>query len=221
MPDFTKMTDEQKQAYNKATKLWEKNNGRTRIEVLNQPLLNIDKLLIQFQSYDRNTNKQNGFIPMYLDPAKFLAFCIRVCNGEILRKAQQIKKIKASNQNVYVDPLFKEMGGMTPEVVAAKKAKNPQDLAGYNLTIGAGQGISRTLEVTTGDLSTFLISVIATPGTKDRNGLIVPVRGANVTKYTIGLSAEDLTSLCGITKVVLETYYANKNYYNALAYLQN
>lgn len=217
MIDFKNMTQEERDAYNKATKIWEKTNGKVRVEILNTALFNIDKLVINFQKYD-SSNKQNGFIAYYINPSKALGFCNKVVNGQILNAAKKMKDLKAKDPNVALPDLFKDMGGMTPEKVIASQSSGNNLLHGLNFSLQKGEALSRTLNITVGDKVLFLLAAHACPGVQNPQGLIVPKKDTRRLDILIGLSSDELMELASVTKPVLEAYFADKSYTMAKKY---
>jgi len=167
------------------------------LEILNSSF-EIDRVHLNFVQYDQaqaTGSRIVANIPIYLEFAEFLALSEDVIMGFLQAKAAAIAAESAATKQ-YPKPAFIAMGGTSAKVLA-KRGQARAD----------GMSESRQFKITSGTKYPFLLTAESGAGKEDERGLIVPAFGAKPDKrILLGMSAEDLKSLCMIVKLHMQSY---------------
>jgi len=167
------------------------------LECLNDSF-EIDRVHLKFVQYDQTQATGSRIvadISIYLEFAEFLALSEDVVMGFLQAKASAITAA-ASETKQYPKPAFIAMGGTSAKVLARR---------GQARTDGMSE--SRQFKITSGTKYPFLLTAESGAGKEDERGLIVPAFGSKPDKrIMLGLSAEDLKSMCMIVKFHMQSY---------------
>ena len=167
------------------------------LEILNSSF-EIDRVHLNFVQYDQaqaTGSRIVANIPIYLEFAEFLALSEDVIMGFLQVKAAANTAIAAETKQ-YPKPAFIAMGGTSAKVLS-KRGQARAD----------GMSESRQFKITSGTKYPFLLTAESGAGKEDERGLIVPAFSSKPDKrIMLGMSAEDLKSLCMIVKFHMQSY---------------
>lgn len=128
----------------------------------------IEKLKINFFNYD--ATKAVGArladdISIYMDLPEARRFCRKILNGTFTKAIMAEKEKKKANAAYYCSPVFKSLGGISAENLAARGKKRDD-----------GKSLSRSIsiEVSTSDKYAFTLIGSSGAGNTSATGLIVP-----------------------------------------------
>ena len=171
------------------------------LEVLNTSF-EIDRVHLNFVQYDQaqaTGSRIVANIPIYLEFAEFLALSEDVIMGFLQAKAAAIAADAAATKQ-YPKPAFIAMGGTSAKVLV-KRGQARAD----------GMSESRQFKISSGTKYPFLLTAESGAGKEDERGLIVPAFGSKPDKrIMLGMSAEDLKSLCMIVKFHMQSYITSQ-----------
>lgn len=131
------------------------------VEAMNNAF-KIEKVLLNFCSYDDKTKKMTANIPIYLDFAEFFALKQDVVSGRLhaLAEAEKAKGAK------YPKEIYLKQGGVS--------AKN---LAARNQSRADGMSLSRQMKIVPGMKFPFMVQGEQGKADENAQGLIVPRYG--------------------------------------------
>lgn len=156
------------------------------VESLNDAF-QIGKIHLNFATYDLKKQKgerQTNNVSIYISVDEFLELCRKLECGE-LKFIMQNKKKSGDNTAIY-----QSLGGTSAEKLKA-----------YGNARADGKSLSRTMQLTCGSKSDFLLIADSGPGETNDKGLIVPKFGSNPENHVvISMTFETLSELMLLTK---------------------
>lgn len=145
------------------------------------------KVHFNFATYDLSKPKgqrQTNSIAIYISVDEFLELCRKLECGELKFIMQKKKKESDST------PIYQSLGGTSAERLKELKRSRSD-----------GKSLSRTMQLTCGNKSDFLLVADSGPGVTDAKGLIVPKFGNKPENHVVvSMTAETLSELLLLTK---------------------
>lgn len=168
------------------------------VEVLDSAFA-IEKVQINFISYDDKTNKQVAMIPFYLDFSDFFVLETDVLSGKIAALADLEKK----KGNKYPNHIYMQQGGVS----AANLKKRGQERAD-------GMSLSRQFKIIPGNKYPFMVQGEQGKGEENPQGLIVSRYGGKPDdRVMVPMQGDDLKKFVMMTSAKIRAYMAAQYVY--------
>lgn len=159
----------------------------------------IEKVLINFVSYDEKTKKQTAIIPFYLDFSDFLVLSADVLSGRIFAL---IKKEKEKGQK-YPQPIYTQQGGVSANNLEKRNQKRPD-----------GMSLARQLKIVPGLKYPVVLQGEQGKGEETDKGLIVARYGSKPEKKVmIPMQSDDLKKVVLMVQAKINAFFSAQYVY--------
>lgn len=161
----------------------------------------IEKVQLNFVSYDDKTNKQTAIIPFYMDFAEWLALESDVLSGR-LAKLAEVEKAKGAK---FPQPIFVKQGGVSATNLK-KRGQERED----------GMSLSRQLKIIPGSKRPFMVQGEQGKGEENEQGLIVSRYGGKPDeRVMVPMGGDELKQLVLMVGSKIRAYMAAQYVYMA------
>ena len=164
----------------------------------------LGKVLMNFCTYNEQTNAQTCLIPIYIDIPKFCALTDDIRFGRLKALATKEKQAVAKGEKRYEGSIWQDMGGTSAKILA-RQGKSRED----------GMSESRVFDIVPAKKeNTYLLKATRGAGEEATQGIIQPkIDYRNKGSYDqiqIAVSDEDLRAIAKTIDMHIEAYYTTQ-----------
>lgn len=168
------------------------------VEVLDSAFA-IEKVQLNFISYDEKTNKQIAKIPFYLDFAEFLVLKNDVLNGRMSKLGDEERK----KGNKFPSAIYLQQGGVSATKLKQRGQERPD-----------GASLSRVLKLIPGNRKPFMFQCEQGKGEENDKGLIVSRFGTKPeSRVMVPLENNDIKKIVLMVSARIEAYMSAQYVY--------
>ncbi len=159
----------------------------------------IEKVQLNFVSYDDKSNKQTALIPYYLDFTDFMVLEQDILSGR-LAKLAETEKAKGAK---YPQSIYMQQGGVSAKKLEQRGQKRPD-----------GKSLSRVFKIVPGDKYPFMVQAEQGAGEENDKGLIVSKFGGKPElRVMIPMQSEDTKKFVLMIGAKIRAYMAAQYVY--------
>lgn len=161
----------------------------------------IEKVQLNFVSYDEKTNKQTAIIPIYLDFSEWMVLEADVLSGRISKLAE-VEKAKGAK---FPQQIFLKQGGVSAKNLKARGQERED-----------GMSLSRQFKIIPGNKRPFMVQGEQGKGEENEQGLIVSRYGGKPDdRVMVPMGSDELKQLVLMVGSKIRAYMSAQYVYMA------
>lgn len=164
----------------------------------------LGKVLMNFATYNEQTNAQTCLIPIYIDIPKFCALTDDIRFGRLKTLAAKEKAAVANGEKKYEESIWQDLGGTSAKILKMQGKSRPD-----------GMSESRVFDIIPARKeNTYLLRATRGAGEEATQGIIKPkINYSDKNSYQqiqIPVSEEDLRAIAKTIDMYIQAYYTSQ-----------